>query len=594
MATLSKRLFESLEKLNEMGQLLLVANNISGISEGERNAFKELAIQKHPGMLAGLEVFKLDRNTDLLVDTWRRFIGETTPQRQATPPVQSSTKKPEVKEEAKTHLTKGDLAQFFSVKMKNKIPDPNRAADAVIALFGTQGEVEKEKLLSWMNNGGLKKFIKFNSESAAGKFIKNALPGLKKAMSPLFEPPKLAEDEIVKLRDIIGLGGEKPKVLVNEIRNKMGKRPGISLEEFTEIILGVEQTQEGWEQMRKKNAIKMLFEILDENKNGQLDNDEILNSVIILCGGSPEDKIEAVFTLYDVNGDGLISFDELLAHHTAAFKIMFAARPELRSQCGETPETLAQITVESIFQEIDVNNDRVITLPEFKAWYNKEAITDDLKSDRDAKIEAFTNRKEQLINRLRETKKHLTSPENIDLVMAQKEATGLGEVNVYDALRMFKEQNTTGFFSRQQFNGILKDLVNKYSGIKVNEEAFHGVASQLFLKFDNDGNGVVSMEELFCGLSVLCAGSLASKLKAAVECFDQSGDGELQFSEVVRYFKSVFNMLIPDDITDIKPSKIAAATAKNLFATVGANIESDGISYEIIKNWVDLHQRTAL
>lgn len=573
MATFSKRLFESLDKLNEMGQLLLVTNNIQGVTEPERNAFKELAIQKHPGMLAGLQVFKLDRNPELLVDTWRRFIGEVPQQ---------------LSEESKSQLNKSDVAQLLSKLTKNKVSNPEKAAEAAIKSIGSNGQVGIGDLKNWLKTGGLNKLTDKKKEAGAkSNFLKGLVPKVNNIIKP-----QIGESELVKLRDILGLGGKKPKVLVSAIKSKMGSKTSLTLDEFSEIILSLEPTNEVSEITRKRNAINIVFGILDENKNGQLDNDEILNSVVVLCGGSPEDKIEAVFSLYDINGDGLISFDELLAHHTSAFKIMFATRPELSQRCGETPEAMAQITVESIFREIDVNNDRVITLPEFKAWYNKQDISAELKNDRDAKIEAFNTKKEQLIHRLKETKRQLTSQERIDRVMAQKQTTGLGEVNVYDALRMFKERNSTGFFTRQQFSEIITDLVKKYSGIQVDEEAFHSLASQLFLKFDNDGNGVVSMRELFCGLSVLCAGSLGSKLKAAVECFDQSGDGELQFNEIVKYFKSIFNMLIPDDITDIKPSSIAQATAKNLFNKLGVDIETGGVSYENLKGWIDIFSRT--
>jgi len=53
--------------------------------------------------------------------------------------------------------------------------------------------------------------------------------------------------------------------------------------------------------------------------------------------------------LYDIDGDGLISFNELLAHQTAVFKMLYVTKPNLYKKVGETAENLAMVTTESIF-----------------------------------------------------------------------------------------------------------------------------------------------------------------------------------------------------------------------------------------------------
>ena len=66
MSVLSKKLFEALEKLNEMGQLLFVVNNLSDLTENDKKNLKGLAMKKDTQMLKALETFKLDRNLDNL------------------------------------------------------------------------------------------------------------------------------------------------------------------------------------------------------------------------------------------------------------------------------------------------------------------------------------------------------------------------------------------------------------------------------------------------------------------------------------------------------------------------------------------------
>ncbi|CAG9314763.1 unnamed protein product [Blepharisma stoltei] len=406
-------------------------------------------------------------------------------------------------------------------------------------------------------------------------------------MAGFLEENQESLKELMTLRDTLGLASKNPRIIVNEIQRKVG-HGSLSFEDFSDLLMDLDCATEGTEKMRKRRAIRRLFDLIDQNKNGTLEEDEIINSLVVLCGGTPDEKIEAVFMLYDTNGDGLISFDELLAHQTAAFRMLFSCHPELEAQYGETPEFMARITVEQIFLEIDTNKDGVITLPEMKAWFNGQEITEKIQEDKSLKIEALKQRKDQLLHRLNQIKAQLKSQARIDSIHNQKKITGLGRIHVRDALRTFREQNSSGFFSRQDFSTILNSLITKYAGdASIDKTALHLLISDLFSQFDDDGNGVVSMGELFCGLSVLCAGSLGSKLQAAVECFDQSGDGDLQFPEIVKFMKSVFRVLIPEDVTEIKPSAIATATAKNLFRSEGVDIETGGVSYEVIKKWVN-------
>ena len=66
MSGFSKRLFDALDKLNEMGQLLLVVNNLPNFSESEKKDLKSLAISKDQKMLKSLTLFKKDHNIEIL------------------------------------------------------------------------------------------------------------------------------------------------------------------------------------------------------------------------------------------------------------------------------------------------------------------------------------------------------------------------------------------------------------------------------------------------------------------------------------------------------------------------------------------------
>ena len=326
-----------------------------------------------------------------------------------------------------------------------------------------------------------------------------------------------------------------------------------------------------------------MFDLFDENKNKLLSKEEIFNNIIILSGGSPIEKISSLFILYDKEKDGLISYENILEHQKFAFKILFLLRPKLKNY--QTPEALALATTESIFLNVN-GNEQLISENEYLAWYNKKDIDSEILTEKAAKIQSRKEKQEKIKKELEKTTKKLTSNENLSEIHNLKTLTGLGKVPVHDALRIFKQKNTSGYFSRQQFSNIITEIVQKYNfSFKLSAKYYDSVY-KLFTKFDIDKNGVMDTSEIFCGLSIVCAGNLGDKIKAACDSFDQSGDGEMQFSEVVQYFKVVFNMVFGEDQQKlVSTKKIAKDTTDNLFAFYKLN-EDNAVNHDQIRKWV--------
>ena len=108
--------------------------------------------------------------------------------------------------------------------------------------------------------------------------------------------------------------------------------------------------------------------------------------------------------------------------------------------------------------------------------------------------------------------------------------------------------------------------------------------------FDKDSNGVVDLGELFCGISLLCAGSRGEKLKAAFDLFDESKDGFVQFDELVRYFEAVFSISLEGlegGKLKIPIDKLARATAKNCFGCNSQDIFDGKLTFGQLKKWHD-------
>ena len=401
------------------------------------------------------------------------------------------------------------------------------------------------------------------------------------------EGVRVTGDEMIVLRDKVGLGNLDPKALVAKARGSLKSKTKLTFEDFSKFMLGVECAGSDFNQIKKQQALKILFDNIDEEKSGEIDKTQALNSLIVMCGGSPDSKSEATFMLYDINGDGLISFEELLEHQTTVFRILHRINPEKINKTGESPESLARATVEGIFLEADADGDGVLSLAEFQAWVKGEPIPEEVKEEKRAHVESSKNKKQEIYEKFREARKNLTSESTSGDIEKLKKTTGLGDVHVEDALRFFKSRNSTGFLTRKQFAEILKDLITQYTEYRPKTDVFNSAINQLYVAFDRDGNGVVDFSELFCGLSMLCAGNSGDKLKAACDSYDESSDGKVQFREVVKYFQSVFSVLLGNEAKNlVSPGTLATVTARDLFKQYELD-ESGEIGFEQLKDWFD-------
>ena len=188
----------------------------------------------------------------------------------------------------------------------------------------------------------------------------------------------------------------------------------------------------------------------------------------ILCKGSRDTKVHSAFKLYDYDGDGFISLEEMENYLTNVFKILFHTTPEVRESMGVTAEELGQITAEQCFKECDVNKDNRLTFEEFKLWYSKPSLMS----------ARFMQASEQL------------SVEEI------QEITSLGQHSVSDVLSQFKNVcGDDGTLSLEAFQQVLV----MYASDDENVNRVEALASTLYNLFDTNGDGVVDYTEIASG-----------------------------------------------------------------------------------------------
>jgi len=106
-----------------------------------------------------------------------------------------------------------------------------------------------------------------------------------------------------------------------------------------------------------------VFRTFDTNKDGKIDFREFICGMSITCRGSIDMRLSWAFSLYDLDGNGYISSNEL-------HEIVSAIRKSLGSSDQSLNE--AEVTTQGLFKEIDKDSDGRLSLEEFLEWSKKE------------------------------------------------------------------------------------------------------------------------------------------------------------------------------------------------------------------------------
>ncbi|KAM6986904.1 calsenilin-like [Aplochiton taeniatus] len=102
-----------------------------------------------------------------------------------------------------------------------------------------------------------------------------------------------------------------------------------------------------------------LFNAFDIDRNGSIRFEDFVIGLSVLLRGSVPEKLRWAFNLYDINKDGYITKEEMLAIMTSIYDMMGrCTSPCLR-------EDAPSEHVDKFFQKMDRNRDGVVTIEEF-------------------------------------------------------------------------------------------------------------------------------------------------------------------------------------------------------------------------------------
>ena len=139
------------------------------------------------------------------------------------------------------------------------------------------------------------------------------------------------------------------------------------------------------------NYAKFVFNSFDIQRKQEITFTDFVIGLSVLTRGTVDEQLSWIFTLYDINGDGIITRDELqrivCSIHDLMGKMALssptnqgeggggnAAGPNLSSSAGGGGLQMSQQQqnlikseeqTESLFKKFDLNNDGIITLDEF-------------------------------------------------------------------------------------------------------------------------------------------------------------------------------------------------------------------------------------
>lgn len=146
----------------------------------------------------------------------------------------------------------------------------------------------------------------------------------------------------------------------------------LSREQFQEAYLRILQDHNV--EVPSEEVRNAVFDLFDRDDNNVVDMMELICGISLLCAGAEDDKISAVFNVFDENGDGYISMDEMFKFLTSVFKVVLTPNViSVMNSMGvlvESAEDLASVTSLECFKTADLNHDGKLSVSEFKTWFN--------------------------------------------------------------------------------------------------------------------------------------------------------------------------------------------------------------------------------
>lgn len=121
-----------------------------------------------------------------------------------------------------------------------------------------------------------------------------------------------------------------------------------------------------------------VFRVFDSDDSGMIDFKEFICALSVTSRGRMEDKLDWAFQLYDIDGDGKITYDEMLAIVEAIYKMVgLSGKAECVAYTDDDPQVGSMVKlpededtpekrVRKIFRMMDKDENGSLDMEEFK------------------------------------------------------------------------------------------------------------------------------------------------------------------------------------------------------------------------------------
>ena len=380
------------------------------------------------------------------------------------------------------------------------------------------------------------------------------------------------ENVVRQLGVLANLYAFEPSDLLEMFANRIDDNGNVSYQVFHDIIQSVSVTRDTplteAETDILNEKMKSVYESLDLNGDGQVDFAELAAGMTILCGGSPNDKIETAFALFDYNGDNHISKSEMKRYLHSVFAIVYEADSDARNRMGGAdPETLAIATTDDAFASLGKKNGEQLSCAEFRKWCQMGSNGENVQTIiRDA-------------------------PKKMSLGEVRR-LTSLGSMRAQDVFQLFSRRTSDGNITRMNFKKTILELSTLNGTRKLDEkdqDRLRVLISGLYDQFDINHDGTVSIPELMSGITILCGGNIEDKCRTAFSLYDLNGDQVISLDEMTQYLTSVFRVVYHIDNekgerAGVDAETLATETARDAFDS--SDLDDDGnMTFSDFRKW---------
>lgn len=108
-----------------------------------------------------------------------------------------------------------------------------------------------------------------------------------------------------------------------------------------------------------------IFNSLDQDNDGYVSFKELMSAISVTTHGTPHAKLEWLFNVYDLDGNGVISLDEV-KHMIKCMLALSHRRPAVVTCTTNHGETVTSEQIEEMFKVIDLDCNGYWSLEEFE------------------------------------------------------------------------------------------------------------------------------------------------------------------------------------------------------------------------------------